>query len=58
MLDFPVEQLQTPPQQPAIVHECVVNLEEVDLSFYDSLGAGLCSGSGSSVRPNRPKTHI
>lgn len=31
MLDFPVEQFQTSPQQPAIVHECVVNLEDDDI---------------------------
>lgn len=54
MLDLPIEY-----NQPAIVCECNADnslqqltnqyvLAEIDLSFYDSMGAGFCSGSGSS----------
>jgi hypothetical protein len=44
------------PQEPAIVHECIVevkassqqHLEITDLSFYNVLAGGMCSGSSSS----------
>lgn len=46
------------PQEPAIVHEYVMetkekasaekNLEITDLSFYNVLAGGMCSGSSSS----------
>lgn len=46
------------PQEPAVVHEVVVDTKDVaslkkdleitDLSFYDVLMGGLCSGNASS----------
>ena len=54
------------PQQPAIVHECIVDgeitsmqqeLKILDLSFYDVLAGGLCSGDASS-RPGQDRIKL